>query len=269
MTSPALRPDQGRPTALVTGATAGLGWGYADAYAGRGHDLVLVARDEGRLATVAADLAGRHGVRVEVLPADLAERSGVDAVAGRLADAARPVSALVNNAGFGLRESFLTASVEDEQRMLDVMVTAVMRLSHAVLPSMVERDTGTIINVSSMAGWFPGGTYSSAKAWVTCFSESLSVGLRGSGVQVIAVCPGFIRTEFHERAGMNMSRTPDWMWLDVPTVVDRTFRDLSRGRPVSVAGHRYRLFARLLQHGPRSLARRFAGARYRLSRRAD
>ena len=256
-------------TALVTGATAGLGLGYADAFSSRGYDLVLVARDEKRLATVAADLASRHGVGVEVLPADLAERAGVDRVAQRLADPSRPVTALVNNAGFGLRQSFLTASVEDEQRMLDVMVTAVMRLSHAVLPGMVERNAGTIINVSSMAGWFPGGTYSSAKSWVTAFSESLSVGLRGTGVQVIAVCPGFIRTEFHARAGMDMSRTPDWMWLEVPTVVDRTFHDLSRGRPVSVAGYRYRMFARLLQHGPRTLARRFAGARYRLSRRAD
>lgn len=256
-------------SALITGATAGLGLGYAEAYASRGCDLVLVARDEARLASVAADLTRQHGVAVEALPADLAERAGVDAVAERLADPVRPVSALINNAGFGLRQSFLTASVEDEQRMLDVMVTAVMRLSHAVLPSMVERDSGTIINVSSMAGWFPGGTYSSAKSWVTCFSESLNVGLRGTGVQVIAVCPGFIRTEFHERAGMDMSRTPDWMWLDVSTVVDRTFRDLARGRPVSVAGYRYRMFARLLQHGPRTLARRFAGARYRLSRRAD
>lgn len=256
-------------SALITGATAGLGRGYAEAYASRGHALVLVARDEGRLASVAADLNDRYDVKVEILPADLAVRAGVDAVAHRLADPTRPVSALVNNAGFGLRQSFLTASVEDEQRMLDVMVTAVMRLSHAVLPGMVERNVGTIINVSSMAGWFPGGTYSSAKAWVTSFSESLSVGLRGTGVQVIAVCPGFIRTEFHERAGMDMSRTPNWMWLEVPTVVDQTFRDLGRGRPVSVAGYRYRLFARMLQHGPRTLARRFAGARYRLSRRAD
>lgn len=255
--------------ALITGATAGLGLGYAQAYARRGHDLVLVARDEKRLSAVAGDLSREHRVRVEVLAADLAQRPGVDAVAQRLADPDRPVSALVNNAGFGLRQSFLTASVEDEQRMLDVMVTAVMRLSHAVLPGMVERNTGTIINVSSMAGWFPGGTYSSAKAWVTSFSESLSVGLRGTGVQVIAVCPGFIRTEFHERAGMDMSRTPDWMWLEVSTVVDRTFRDLARGRPVSVAGVHYPVFARLLQHGPRTLARRFAGARYRLSRRAD
>jgi len=257
------------PTALITGATAGLGLGYAQALAGRGLDLVLVARDEERLGAVAADLVSRFGVAVEVLPADLAERGDVDRVVARLADPGRPVRVLVNNAGFGLRRSFVDTDVEDEQRMLDVMVTAVMRLTHAVLPGMIERDAGMILNVSSMAGWFPGGTYSAAKSWVTVFSESLSVGLTGTQVRVVAVCPGFIRTEFHERAGMDMSRTPDWMWLDVAAVVDRSFRDMALGRPVSVAGHHYPVFARLLLHGPRTLTRRFAGARTRLSRRSD
>ena len=257
------------PTAVVTGATAGLGLGYAEAFARRGLDLVLVARDEGRLASVAQDLMDRFGVGVEVLPADLTERADVDRVAARLAESDRPVQALVNNAGFGLRRSFVETDVDDEQRVLDVMVTAVMRLTHAALPGMIERDAGMVINVSSMAGWFPGGTYSAAKSWVTTFSESLSVGLTGSKVRVIAVCPGFIRTEFHARAGMDMSRTPDWMWLDVATVVDRSFRDLALGRPVSVAGYHYPVFARLLLHGPRTFSRRFAGARTRLSRRSD
>lgn len=257
------------PQALITGPTSGLGRGFADAFARRGFDLILVSRDAERLRATADELTTRFGVRCEVMPADLSVRADVDRVAERLRDVERPVSALVNNAGFGLRESFLDATVDDEQRVLDLMVSSVMRLTHAVLPGMVERDRGMVINVSSMAGWFPGGTYSAAKAWVTTFSEGLSVGLRGSGVRVVAVCPGFIRTEFHERAGMNMSQTPDWMWLDVPTVVDRAFRDLAAGNPVSVAGPQYPVFARMLQHGPRTLARRFAGARYRLSRRSD
>ncbi len=255
--------------ALITGPTSGLGRGFADALARRGFDLVLVSRDRGRLTTTADELTAQYGITCEVLPADLAERADVDRVAERLADPTRAISVLVNNAGFGLRESFLDASVDDEQRLLDVMVSSVMRLTHAALPGMVERDRGMVVNVSSMAGWFPGGTYSAAKAWVTTFSESLSVGLRGSGVRVVAVCPGFVQTEFHDRAGMNMSQTPDWMWLDVPTVVDRAFRDLAAGNPVSVAGPQYPVFARMLQHGPRTLARRFAGARYRLSRRSD
>lgn len=257
------------PTAVITGATAGLGLGYAQEFAARGFDLVLVARDEGRLHALADDLVARFGIGVEVLPADLANRADVDRVAERLRSAERPVRALVNNAGFGLRRSFVDTDVDDEQRMLDVMVTAVMRLAHAVLPGMVTRDAGMIINISSMAGWFPGGTYSAAKSWVTTFSEGLSVSLAGTRVRVVAVCPGFIRTEFHERAGMDMSRTPDWMWLDVPSVVRRSFRDLALGRPVSVAGYHYPVFARLLQHGPRTLSRRFAGARTRLSRRSD
>lgn len=257
------------PHALITGPTSGLGRGFADALARRGFDLVLVSRDEARLATTADELMSQHGITCEVLPADLAIREDVDRVANRLRDTESPVSGLVNNAGFGLRESFLEASMDDEQRMLDVMVTGVLRLTHAALPGMVERDRGMVINVSSMAGWFPGGTYSAAKAWVTTFSESLSVGLRGSRVRAIAVCPGFVRTEFHDRAAMNMSQTPDWMWLDVSTVVDRTFRDLAAGRSVSVAGPQYPAFARILQHGPRTLVRRFAGERYRLSRRSD
>lgn len=257
------------PTALITGPTAGLGRAFAEQFARHGHDLMLVARDEGRLEEVAADLRDRFGVSCEVLPADLARNADVAKVAERLSDPSHPVHSLVNNAGFGLRAPFTVTSVEDEQRMLDVMVGSTMRLTHAALPGMVDRDRGWIINVSSMAGWFPGGTYSAAKAWVTTFSEGLSVGLRASGVRVIAVCPGFIRTEFHERAGMDMSQAPHWMWLTADQVVSRTFRDLAVGRPVSVAGWHYSAFARILQHGPRTVVRRFAGARATLSRRGD
>lgn len=255
--------------ALITGPTSGLGRGFAEALARRGFDLVLVARDEQRLRATADELTARYGITCEVLPADLSIRADVDHLADRLREQEKPITALVNNAGFGLRESFLEASIDDEQRLLDVMVTAVLRLTHAALPGMVARDQGMVINVSSMAGWFPGGTYSAAKAWVTNFSESLSVGLRGGRVRVVAVCPGFVRTEFHERAAMNMGQTPDWMWLTVEQVVDRAFRDMAAGRPVSVAGPQYPAFARVLQHGPRGLVRRFAGARYRLSRRSD
>lgn len=257
------------PTALITGPTAGLGRAFAEEFAQRGFDLVLCARDHTRLQELSADLNARFGVTCEVMVTDLAARRDVDRVAERLADPARPIQALVNNAGFGLRRPFTATSVGDEQRMLDVLVTAVMRLSHAAVPGMLERDRGWIINVSSMAGWFPGGTYSAAKAWVTTFSESLSVSLHGSQVRVVAVCPGFIRTEFHERAGMDMEQTPDWMWLDTDAVVAQAFRDLAAGRPVSVAGRQYPAFARALQHGPRSLVRRFAGARTTLTRRGD
>jgi uncharacterized protein len=169
----------------------------------------------------------------------------------------------VNNAGFGLNRSFLSSSVDDEQRSLDVLVTAVLRLTHAAAPGMVARGSGMIVNVSSVATWITGGTYSAAKSWVTVFSESLAQELRGSGVRVTAVCPGFVHTEFHQRAGIDMSAMPEWMWLDVDQVVAQAFRDLAAGRSVSVAGAQYKAFASLLRHGPRALARVATASRQR------
>lgn len=243
------------PTALVTGPTAGIGRGFADAFARKGFDLVLVARDEARLREVADELSAAYGVSCEILVADLAQRSDTDRVAARLADDDRPVTALVNNAGFGIRAAFLDSAIEDEQRALDVMVGAVLRLTHAAAPGMVARGHGIVINVSSIAGWITGGTYSAAKAWVTVFSESLAQELDGSGVRVTAVCPGFVHTEFHARAGVDMSALPDLLWLDVPAVVDQALRDVARHRPVSVAGVQYKAISAVLRHAPRSLVR--------------
>lgn len=243
------------PVAVITGPTSGLGRGFADAFARKGYDLVLVSRDEERLESLATELFESYGVRSEVLVADVAVRDDVDLVAARLSDPSRPVSALVNNAGFGMKSSFVRNDVSDEQRLLDVMVTAVMRLSHAAVPGMVQRGTGMIINVSSIAGWIAGGTYSAAKAWVTVFSESLAQELAQTGVRVIAVCPGFVHTEFHERADIEMENLPEWLWLDVPQVVNQALRDLARNRPVSVAGVQYRAASGVLRHGPRSVVR--------------
>lgn len=248
-------------TALITGATAGIGRGFADALARKGMDLVLVARSADRLEEVAAEVAFQYGVRVDVMVADLSVRADVDAVAARLADPARPVQALVNNAGFGLHAAFVGSSVDDEQRLVDVLVSAVLRLTHAVLPGMVERGSGMVFNVSSVAGWITGGTYSAAKAWVTVFSESLAQEVAGTGVRVVAVCPGYTHTEFHQRAGIDMSALPEWLWLDVADVVDQALRDIAVGRTVSVAGPQYRVATSLLRHGPRSLARRVSSAR--------
>lgn len=256
-------------TALVTGATSGIGWEFARTLASRGHDICLVARDESRLEERADELR-RMRVEVEWISADLSERSGLAVVEDRLSDRKRPVEILVNNAGFGVPHAFVGGSIDDEQRMLDVLVTAVMRLSHAVLPVMVDRGTGAILNVSSVAGWITGGTYSAAKAWVTVFSESLSIELAGTGVHVTAVCPGYTHTEFHQRAGMEMDAVPEWMWLDAQEVVDTALRDVRKGRPVSVAGGQYKALSLAAQYLPRPLVRavgaRRAGGQARAGR---
>lgn len=241
------------PTALVTGSTSGIGLVFARRLAATGHDVVLVARDPGRLADTAAQLESDHGVAVEALPADLATDEGAAAVEQRLRDADRPVDLLVNNAGFALRRPFVANDVADEERMLRVLVLAVLRLTHAALPSMIERGRGAVVNVSSVAGWVPRGSYSAAKAWVTVFTEGLAPTLRGTGVRAMAVCPGFVRTEFHQRASMNMAGLPRLFWLDADRVVDTALRDLSRGKVVSVPGAVYRTAAWLLPRLPRRL----------------
>ncbi len=205
-------------------------------------------------------------MRSEVLQADLSVRADVDHVMARLSDPERPIGALVNNAGFGLNNSFTRTDVEDEQRLLDVLVTAVMRLTHAAVPGMVAQGSGMVINVSSVAGWITGGTYSAAKSWVTVFTESLAQDLAGTGVRVTAACPGFVHTEFHQRAGIDMEQVPRWMWLDVQAVVAQAFRDLAVGHPVSVAGAQYKSLVAVLQHAPRPVARLATGVRRRSPR---
>ena len=202
-----------RPTALVTGASAGIGREFARELAARGHDLVVVARDAARLEELAAELTSAHGVHVEVLVADLSDRAALGRVAERLSDEARPVEVLVNNAGYGLKGSFLRNDVTDEERMFDVLTRAVLVLSHAAARAMAARGHGSVVNVSSVAGWLASGTYSAAKSWVTVFTEGLSSELAGTGVTATALCPGFTRTEFQQRAGIG-TPGPPFLWLD-------------------------------------------------------
>lgn len=247
-------------TALVTGATAGIGLSFARRLAADGYDLVLVARDAGRLDAVADELVTAYGRQVEVISAELADRAQLQRVADRLADPARPVEMLVNNAGFGLGARFVDSPVAEEERLLDVLCRAVLVLSHAAAAPMRERRSGAIINVSSVSGFVAMGTYSAAKAWVTAFSEGLAGELAPSGVKVTALCPGFVRTEFHQRAGMNMSRLPSVAWLDSDDVVHACLDDVRRGRVVSVPSVTYKAVVAVVRHAPRGLVRRVSWA---------
>ncbi len=241
-------------TALVTGATSGIGHEFARQLAARGHDVVLVARDEARLRRVAAELATAHGVHAEVLVADLGDRERLGVVAARVADPSRPVDLLVNNAGYGLRRSFLDDDVAVEEQLLDVLCRAVLVLSHAAGRAMRERGHGAIVNVSSVAGFIASGSYAAAKSWVTVFSEGLAGDLAGTGVTVTALCPGFTRTEFHERAGLKRVGV-SLAWLRADRVVATCLADVGAGRIVSVPGAGYKVAVALLRLAPRSVAR--------------
>lgn len=245
---------------MVTGASAGLGKEFAVQLAAEGHDLVLVARSEERLRELADEVSHLYGVAVEVLVADLGKARDCAIVEARL-KSDEPIGILVNNAGFGVNEAFVGGSLKAEQQMLDVLVTVPMRLCHAVLPGMVARGSGSVINVSSVAGWITSGTYSAAKAYLTTFTEGLAGELAGTGVTATAVCPGFIHTEFHERAGMDMSSVPEQLWLTPKQVVRQALRDAQRGRVISVPGRQYQLLSTFAQYAPRPIVRRISRMR--------
>ncbi|ACC39109.1 SDR family NAD(P)-dependent oxidoreductase [Mycobacterium marinum] len=242
-----------RPVALITGPTSGIGAGYARRYAQDGYDLILVARDVDRLKQLAVELEDDAG-NVEILPADLADAAGRDKVAERLS---RGVRVLVNNAGFATSGEFWETEPAALQAQLDVNVTAVMQLTRAALPPMLAAGAGTVINIASVAGLLSGrgSTYSASKAWVISFSEGLSTGLEGTGVGVHAVCPGYVHTEFHARAGIDMTKLPSFMWLDVDDVIQESLADIADGKVISIPGVQYKALVGAGRMIPRGLLR--------------
>jgi short-subunit dehydrogenase len=239
---------------VITGPTSGIGAGFARRYAADGYDLVLVARDTAKLDELADALRDKHDTNSEVLTADLADAEGRAAVADRVN---RGVRILVNNAGFGTSGEFWDTDPALLQAQLDVNVTAVMQLTRAAVPSMVDAGAGTVINVASVAGLVPGraATYSASKAWVVSFSEGLANELSRTGVGVHALCPGFVHTEFHQRAGMEMAGMPEFMWLNVDDVVADCLADVAKGKVVIIPGLQYKTLTTATRIVPRNLVR--------------
>ena len=247
-------------TALITGASSGLGAEFARQLAARGMDVVLVARDRAALEAVSAEVRDAHDVAVEVLVADLLDAEQRDAVVARLGDAQHPIDMLVNNAGYGLDLSFHTNDIDDEVRHLHLHVEVAMRLVRAALPGMLQRGSGRIVNVASVAGFLPRGTYGAAKAWLLNFSRWANVRYGPEGVTVTAVAPGFVHTNFHERLGMppGQEGVPGGMWLTAEDVVSEALRDVARGRSVSIPSLRYKALVALARLMPDALVQRAA-----------
>ncbi len=252
-------------SALVTGASSGIGERLARLLAAGGCDLVIVARRAGRLADLAAELRTAHHVQVEVLAADLTTPGGLRAAENRLADAGRPVELLVNNAGFGLSGTFADHGADGAEAQIRLNVLALVRLTHAVLPGMLQRGYGGVLNVSSVAGVLisPGGaTYAATKAFVTSFSESLHAEVAGRGVHVTALCPGLTRTEFHAEGHDGRASAPAFAWLAAGRVARAGLDAVAAGRPVSVPGAQYKAVVPLARAVPRRVLR-IAGKAFR------
>ncbi|GAB2540887.1 SDR family NAD(P)-dependent oxidoreductase [Brachybacterium huguangmaarense] len=251
--------------ALITGGTSGIGAAFARAFARRGVDLVLVARDEERLRETAADLRREHGIDVETIRADLADRDDQARVARRLeADGSDPdlpiVDVLVNNAGFSLRTSLLDPDPSTHDRAHEVMVRSVIVLCSAAARAMSARGQGWIINVGSVSAFVPQNNYSAIKAWMNAYTEALHVQLAGTGVSATLLAPGWVRTEFHARAGITGSSIPGFLWLSSDRLVEDCLRDVARGKAVSIPSLRFKVITTAMRIAPRGLVHGISAA---------
>jgi short-subunit dehydrogenase len=240
--------------ALVTGATAGIGESFTRLLAENNYNVVLVARDLPRLQERAQGLEAKYQVQTHCIQADLSTDAGCSEVERYIAN--NRIDVLINNAGFGINKAFTVSELEEEQKLLDVLVRTPMRLMHVALPLMKQRDRGVVINVSSVAGFIAGGTYSASKSYLTVLTESMHTELAGTNVKISALCPGFTRTEFHQRGRMSMKGLPSFMWLDSDELVAQAWRDALKGEAISIPGWQYRLLVFVIQRLPRSIVRK-------------
>lgn len=240
--------------ALVTGATSGIGESFTRLLAENNYNIVLVARDLPRLQERAQGLQEKFNVDTHIIQADLSTDAGCTSVEQYIAN--NQVDVLINNAGFGLNKAFTMSALDAEQQMFDVLVRTPMRLMHVALPLMKQRNKGVVINVSSVAGFIAGGTYSASKSYLTVLSESLHTELAGTNIKVSALCPGFTRTEFHQRGRMSMKGLPNFMWLDSNKLVAKSWSDALKGEAVSIPGWQYQLLVFVIQALPRSIIRK-------------
>lgn len=240
--------------ALVTGATAGIGESFTRLLAENNYNIVLVARDLPRLNERAEQLQAQYKVQTHVIQADLSTDAGCAVVEQYIAN--NQIDVLINNAGFGINKAFTVSALDTEQQLLDVLVRTPMRLMHVALPLMKQRDKGVVINVSSVASFIAGGTYSASKSYLTVLTESLHTELAGSNVMISALCPGFTRTEFHQRGRMSMKGLPHFMWLDSDALVAKAWKDALKGEAISIPGWQYKLLVFVIQRLPRSIVRK-------------
>lgn len=232
-----------RRLALVTGASAGIGAAFARILASHGYDVALTARRADRLEALAAEIRLRYGVEAYAIPADLADPTGVDTILAGVEAQGRVIDALVNNAGYGLPGTYATTSWADQGKFLQVMLTSVCELTHKVMPGMIERRFGRIVNVASLAGLIPGAAghtlYAATKGFLVKFSQSLHLENQATGVHVSALCPGFTYSEFHDvngtRAQVSQS-LPTWLWLGADEVAASGYEAVEANRPVCVPG---------------------------------
>lgn len=251
--------------ALVTGATAGIGESFTRLLAENNYNVVLVARDLPRLQERAQELEAKYQVQTHCIQADLSTDAGCSEVERYIVS--NQIDVLINNAGFGINKAFTVSELEEEQKLLDVLVRTPMRLMHVALPLMKQRDRGVVINVSSVASFIAGGTYSASKSYLTVLTESMHTELAGTNVRISALCPGFTRTEFHQRGRMSMKGLPNFMWLDSDELVAKAWRDALKGKAISIPGWQYQLLVFVIQRLPRSIVRKVGMSMRRKQRR--